>query len=115
MKPKVFLAMPAKANKWTYGLARYEDGSIQVSEMLFSNQLFSPVGVDQGIPKENEEYDPADRKAERLSNGERLMIIGDIYIACCVEMGIRPNQKKLEEFQDKIDKAQRKRKNAKSK
>lgn len=85
MKAKIWLSMPKDRNHWHYGLARYADGSIRVSEILFCDG-FTTVGMDS-----RRHVDSKFNKGLPLSPGERKLIVKDLYIACCLELGTRPD------------------------
>lgn len=73
MKETIWLSRSKDRNHWHYGLARHKDGSIQVSEILFSDG-FAPVGT-------------SDSKGTRLYKGERKLILMDLYDAISKELG----------------------------
>ena len=90
--PCVWLKIPTERGKWVYGLARYEDGSIKISECLWEG--FGCVGnYCSNALEEDETTEPC-----KLGKGERQMIIADLYMACCYEMKIKPNLSKANQY-----------------
>lgn len=87
MRESVWLKKgPIKPGKWFYGLVRWEDGTIRVAEVMEAG--FSEVGTrlsPQPWGKRDETV-PA-----RLFPGERRLIVQDLYLACCKELGKKPD------------------------
>lgn len=77
---------------WAYGIARFEDGTLRIVKELF-NQGFASVGKCCGISREGLIWER--EVPRRLMKDERRMIIQDLYLACCEELGIKPELKKI--------------------
>ena len=94
MKEKVWLSRPKSKKHWHYGLARYADGSIRVSEILFCDG-FGEVGT-RWDP--NSDFASGKTIPTRLERGEREMICRDLYLACCRELSIDPSQDAIDDW-----------------
>jgi len=87
VKSKIWLSLKPGKGKWCYGLARFEDGSIQVVERYaFMGGNFSKVG------SRTLNYEGGEEPI-KLYAGERKLIIQDIYLACRKELGLTPPDK----------------------
>lgn len=84
MKEQIWLSIKVPKGKWCYALARYEDGTIRVSENIDGG--FSDVG--------NRIIDIEDNtKPVRLYPGEKRRIIEDLYRACEEYLKNNPDEK----------------------
>ncbi len=81
MKERTWLCRKITKTTWAYGLARYSDGTIRVSEIL-GQDLFTPVGA-----RSTGEGDYGSTPY-RLRSGERSLIVADLFVACSEELGI---------------------------
>ena len=85
MKARIFLKPPCDKTNWCYGLCRYENGVIAVSEIL-PGEGFHPVGAScNDAPDDSDDF-LRYAKPVGKSIRDRRRIIKDLFVACYLEL-----------------------------